>query len=436
MTVREQRNPSPVIVAGGGAAGLMAAAEAAQAGCRVLLFEKMPSPGRKLLITGNGRCNVTNACDTASLADHFFSGGRFLRGSLSRFSNRELISLLRRSGIDLVEEPEGKLFPASGQASDILDFLVRRALAAGVSINTGEAVRSINVTHATTGGRRRVLSIITDKRTLEAGQVILAMGGRSWPWTGSSGDGTRLAAALGHRIAPERPALVPLIVPDPALHALQGVALRDVGLTLRIDGKDASQTKGDLLFTHFGVSGPAALRLSRLISDPFPSEPVDLVMDCLPETNPETVDLQIQNLLSREPRRKLRNMLPGLFADRLPGAFVPHLLRLAGLDENMDGRGITRSQRQLMVASLKGCRLPVAGTRGWREAIVTAGGVDLKEVDPRTMASRLVDGLYFAGEILDIDADTGGYNLQAAWSTGAVAGRAAALHCLSERNLI
>lgn len=426
----------PVIVAGGGPAGLMAAAEAALAGCPVVLLEKMPSPGRKLLITGSGRCNITNACEPALLTDRFFSGGRFLRGAFSRFSNRDMAAMIQKAGIPLLEEPEGKLFPVSGEAGDILAFLLERARSAGVRILTGDPVRSIRIEPDPQTGRPRAVAVITDEQTYNAGAVILAMGGRSWPGTGSNGDGTRIAAALGHRIVAERPALVPMIVPDPDLQALQGVALRDIALTLSIDGKPISRQRGDLLFTHFGISGPTVLRLSRSIPDPFPTDPVEVAIDCLPDWDIAMLDRFLLDLLAREPKKLLRNALASAMPVTLPSAFIPQVLRLAGLPDDLDGRGVTREQRKRLADGFKACRLPVTGTRGWREAIVTAGGVDLSEVNPKTMASRLVDGLYLAGELLDLDADTGGYNLQAAWSTGFVAGRSAAAHCLSARDLL
>jgi len=422
----------PVIVAGGGPAGLMAAAEAALAGRQVILLEKMPEPGRKLLITGSGRCNVTNACEPALLTDHFFSGGRFLRGAFSRFSNRDMAALLQRGGIRLVEEPEGKLFPESGKASDILSFLHERALSAGVRIMPGHSVRSIEMDQG------RVVAVMTDRQTFPAGAVILSTGGRSWPNTGSSGNGTRIAASLGHAIISERPGLVPLLVPDPVLHALQGLVLRDVGLKLLLGGKVAAKSRGDLLITHFGISGPVVLRLSRSIPDPFPGQPeaVSVEIDLAPDSSADVVDRSLLDLLAREPRKLLRNSLPTAEQIVCPAAFSAQLLRLAGLAGDLDGHSVTRRQRSQLLTTIKACRLPVSGTRGWREAIVTAGGVDLAEINPKTMASRLVPGLFFAGEVMDIDADTGGFNLQAAWSTGYLAGRSAALHCLSSDNLL
>lgn len=404
----------------------MAAAEAALAGCPVLVLEKMPAPGRKLLITGGGRCNVTNACEPAQLMDHFFSGGRFLRGAFSRFTNRDMTGLLGQADICLIEELEGKLFPESGLAGDVLSFLLARAQTAGVQIVSGEAVRSV-VTE-----QGRVTAVTTDTRIIPAGAVVLTMGGRSLSRTGSSGDGARIAAALGHHIVAERPGLVPLLVADPQLHTLQGLSLRDIRLNLILDGQNAAQSRGDLLFTHFGVSGPAVLRISRYIPDPIPNMSVTVSLDLLPDNTIESVDRKLLDVFSSEPRKLLRNSL----AAWLPSAFVPHLLRLAGLPEDLDGRNVTREQRRQLLDVLKGCRLPVSGTRGYGEAIITAGGVDLAEINPKTMASRLVSGLFLAGEMLDIDADTGGYNLQAAWSTGVLAGRAAASHCLSARKLL
>ncbi len=445
----------PVIVAGAGPAGLMAATEAALAGCPVVLLEKMPAPGRKLLITGSGRCNVTNACETAALTDHFFSGGRFLRSAFSRFSNRDLVRLLQEGGIGLIEEPEGKLFPASSKAADILAFLLRRATSAGVVIETGRTVQAVLTDESgcvtgvrvdgddrtdggdqTSAGDRTngVDQTITGDRSgasiRPASAIILAMGGRSWPNTGSIGDGTRLAKALGHAIVPERPALVPLVLADLELRALQGLALRDIGLCLEIGGVPGEAVRGDLLFTHFGISGPAVLRLSRQLTDPWPAQPVQAVLDLLPGLRPEAADRALLDHLAAEPRRQVHNILTAW----LPAAFTPHLLRLAGLPADLEGGRVSRSQRQQLLTALKSLRLTVSGSRGWREAIITAGGVDLKEVNPKTMASRLVRGLFFAGEMLDLDADTGGYNLQAAWSTGVVAGRSAAAYVLNDGN--
>lgn len=418
MTIQPSRKP--IIVVGGGPAGLMAAAEAALSGCPVVLLEKMPAPGRKLLITGSGRCNVTNACEMAALTDHFFSGGRFLRSAFSRFSNHDLARLLTAAGVPLTEAAEGKLFPASDKAADVLAFLLRRATDAGVVIETGQPVRAI----LTEAGH--VCGVRTDGGERPAAAVILAMGGRSWPNTGSTGDGARLAAALGHHIVAERPALVPLVLADKQLFALQGLALRDIGLSLSIGSTITASVRGDLLFTHFGVSGPAVLRISRLLPDPWPAEPVEALLDLLPGFKPDDVDRLLLERFNAEPRRQVHNLL----TTWLPAAFAQQLVRLAGLPADLEGGRVTRVQRQLLLTALKSLRLQVTGSRGWREAIITAGGVNLAEINPKTMASRLVEGLYMAGEMLDIDADTGGFNLQAAWSTGYIAGRSAAEYVL------
>jgi predicted Rossmann fold flavoprotein len=422
---------NPVIVIGAGPAGLMAATEAALSGWPTVLLEKMPSPGRKLLITGNGRCNVTNSCDPGVLPDHIFNGAKFLRSVFSRFNNRDLVALLKNSGMTLVEEPGGKLFPASGKAADILDFFLQRAKAAGVQIISGMPVEEVIlaqpiVTAKSGSGVPQVTGVRTGQGLLAASAVVLAAGGRSWPRTGSNGDGTRIAAAAGHSIVPERPALVPLVLMDQQLRSLQGIALRDIELQLKTGRTIAGSTRGDLLFTHFGVSGPAVLRLSRLLSEPWPDEQVSLLIDLLPELSAEAADRQLLQMLAAEPRRQLRNSL----SSWLPAAFCPHLLRLADLPaELMNGR-VTKAQRQQLLRAVKALRLQVNGSRGFREAIVTAGGVKLNEINPRTMASRLVSGLFLAGEVLNIDADTGGYNLQAAWSTGWLAGRSAAEYSL------
>ncbi len=431
----------PVIVIGAGPAGLMAATESALNGCHTILLEKMPRPGRKLLITGNGRCNVTNSCDPANLQDYFFSGAKFLRSAFSRFNNRDLAAMLRNGGLPLIEEPAGKLFPASSKAADVLDFLLRRAESAGVRILTSTSVTEIIVEYsqaalnaeaetaeAKASGVQipRVTGVRTSHGIMPAGAVVLAAGGRSWPHTGSNGDGTRLAATAGHTVAAERPALAPLILADQEFRQLQGLALQSVAIQLKVGGSIIGRNRGDMLFTHFGVSGPAILRLSRLLSEPWPDKKVQLLIDFLPDLDRATLDRQLLEMLAAEPRRQLHNSLTRY----LPAAFTPHLLRLADLPPDLMNGRITGAQRLQLLEKLKSLPLQITGSRGWREAIVTAGGVNLKEINPRTMASRLISGLFLAGEVLDIDADTGGFNLQAAWSTGWLAGRSAAAYTL------
>jgi len=413
-----------VIVIGAGPAGLMAGGQAAKAGARVEILEKMRRPARKLRITGKGRCNLTNMAPPEQFLAHFGSQGLFLRQALYRFSNQDLVRFLYERGVPTVTERGGRVFPASQQAQDVADALVRWAELQGVALCLSTAVDQL-----VTQGQRVVGVRLAPRqggepgRVLQADAVIVATGGASYPATGSTGDGYRMAQAVGHMVVPIRPALVPLETAGRLAQRLQGLSLRNVRVRLLVDGRLASEAFGEMLFTHFGVSGPIVLGMSRRAVDALRGgQRVELSIDLKPALDEQTLDARLLRDLDRHGKRQYSTLLRGL----LPRKLIPICIQETGIPPERVANQMTAHERQRLRQWLKDLRLEVAGYRSFDEAIVTAGGVDLGEVDPRTMGSRLIEGLYFAGEVLDLDADTGGYNLQAAFSMGWVAGKEAA----------
>jgi predicted Rossmann fold flavoprotein len=411
-----------VIVVGAGAAGLMAAGQAAEQGAETLLLEKMDRPGHKLRITGKGRCNLTNVASLAESIAHFGPNGRFLRPAFYQFFNAELVAFFKALGVSTVTERGGRVFPLSDQAQDVVDALARWVGKRGVTLRTRSPVERLLVE------KERVVGVKTTGQVYRADAVVVATGGASYPATGSTGDGYRLAESVGHAIVPIRPALVPLetapLEPagDVALR-LQGLSLRNVIAQVWIDGKKEAEAFGEMLFTHFGVSGPIILSLSKLVVDALrQGQRVHLAIDLKPALDHQKLDVRLLRDLDAHGKRQFHTLLKGL----LPSKLIPVCTDLVGISPHKIAHQITAQERKRLQVWLKDFRLEVTGHRSFAEAIITAGGVDTREVEPHTMASRLVEGLYFAGEVLDIDADTGGYNLQAAFSTGWVAGRAAA----------
>ena len=414
-----------VIVVGGGAAGLMAAGQAAELGARTLLLEKMNRPGRKLRITGKGRCNLTNVAPVSESITHFGPGGRFLRQAFSRFFNSELVAFFEELGVPTVTERGGRVFPASGQAQDVVETLVRWVGERGVALRTQSPVERLLVEGERVVGVQVSRNQVFQKKPgfFRADAVIVATGGASYPATGSTGDGYRLAEAVGHTIVPIRPALVPLETAGDVAPRLQGLSLRNVTVRVWVNGKKRAELFGEMLFTHFGLSGPIILSLSRQVVDAQRlGQRVILSIDLKPALDERRLDARLLRDLDAHGKQQFRTLLRGL----LPRRLIPVCIDLTGIPPDRVGHQITAQERKRLRTWLKDFRLEVTGYRPFTEAIITAGGVDTREVDPRTMASRLVEGLHFAGEVLDVDADTGGYNLQAAFSTGWVAGRSAA----------
>ena len=409
-----------VVIVGGGAAGLMAAISAAENGADVLVLEKMPAPGRKILITGKGRCNFTNRCEITDFPKFFPNNGAFLYSALRAFDNQDLIDFLAAHGVPSKVERGGRLFPVSDKAVDVVDALVKTARQAGVRIQTSRPVQSIRVADG------RVSGVVAGLETVPADAVILATGGLSYPGTGSTGDGYRLAKELGHSVTPLAPALVPLEVAESWIGELQGLSLKNVSALVRINGRKVDSDFGELMFTHFGLSGPIILSLSQAASRALKQTPrpeIVVSVNLKPALTPETLDKRLQRDFTAFARKQFKNSLGEL----LPAKLIPVMIRLSGIAPEKPVHQISRDERRQLVELLQNLCFTIRGTRPVAEAVVTAGGVAVKEIQPKTMESRLVGGLYFAGEILDVDGYTGGFNLQAAFSTGYVAGRAAAL---------
>jgi predicted Rossmann fold flavoprotein len=411
----------------------MAAGRASEQGAETLLLEKMHRPGRKLRITGKGRCNLTNIAPLHEFIAHFGPNGRFLRQAFSQFFTSDLLALLGRLGVRTVTERGGRVFPASGQAQDVVDALVRRNGHCGVTLRTrspverllveGGRVTGVQISRASTRRGRTSTAPPSAGRVYHADAVIIATGGASYPATGSTGDGYRLARSVGHTIVPIRPALVPLETAGAVAPRLQGLSLRNVTVRMHANGKQQAERFGEMLFTHFGVSGPIILSLSRLVVDALRlNQEVHLSIDLKPALDERKLDARLLRDLDAHGRQQFHTLLGEL----LPRKLISVCAHLVDIPPHKPGHQITAQERQRLRRWLKDFRLQVIGHRPFTEAILTAGGVDIREVNPRTMASRLVKGLYFAGEVLDVDADTGGYNLQAAFSTGWVAGRSAA----------
>jgi predicted Rossmann fold flavoprotein len=411
-------NKRKVIVIGGGAAGLMAAGQAAAAGADVLILEKMKRPGRKICITGKGRCNITNIAGIKEFIEHFGSNGRFLRQAFSQFFAPELMAFLEQQGLELVSERGGRVFPASGKAPDVVKVFQQWLQKNRVQIKTEARVDLL----LTTNGK--VSGVLCNDEALGCDAVILATGGASYAATGSTGDGYRLAAAVGHTIIPIRPALVPLEIAGDLTAPMDGLDLRNINVRLLKNGKRCRQAFGEMSFTKFGVTGPVILTLSGEVVDGLRREDkMALSIDLKPALDEQKLEARLLRDLESRSKESIPSLLRGL----LPREMIPVCLQLTEIPADRLASQVTAKERKRLKSWLKDFRLEISGHRPFTEAIITAGGVDLKEVDPRTMESRKAPGLYLAGEVLDIQGDTGGYNLQAAFSTGWLAGCAAAL---------
>ena len=401
-----------LVVIGGGPAGMLCAIQAAQRGLSVTLLDRNLQLGRKLRITGKGRCNVTNDCDTREFMANIPGDGRFLYSAMSRFGTREVIAYFESLGVPLKVERGNRVFPVSDNANDIANALVRECERLGVRTLRCSA-RSIETKDGA------VCAVQTDAEKIPCRAAAICTGGLSYPKTGSDGWGYRMAAKLGHSVTPLRPSLVPLESDDAWCAEMQGFSLRNVTLSAYEDGKLIFRELGEMLFTHFGVSGPLVLSASAKMRHMGSAE-YRLLIDLKPALDEKKLETRILRDIEENPKRSFHNLLGGL-AGR---SMVPVLEQLTGIPGEQRCTDFTREQRQKLIQILKAFPVSVSGTRPIDEAIVTAGGVSTKEVDPRTMESKLVKGLYFAGEVLDLDAYTGGFNLQIAWCTGFVAGNA------------
>jgi len=413
-----------VVVIGGGPAGMIAAGRAAEVGASVALLEKNPELGKKLLITGKGRCNFAhNEEDPLKIAEAFGRNGRFLISALNRFGLYETLDFFRSRGVEPVAERGNRFFPAAGQnaytvRSALMEYLTEK----DVTIMTGTSVRSLEgkngeINHAVTAGSRKGTGR----------NFIVSTGGLSYPSTGSTGDGMQWARDMGHNITPTEPSICPVEAKESFCKELQGLSLRNVSVSVWQNGKKTDERSGEMLFTHFGVSGPIIMDLSRTISLLLKKGPVTLFLDMKPALDETKLDGRLLRDFSKLAGKEISTCVRGL----VPRAMVPVILKLAGIHEDKSIDAITREERRNLVEALKNISITPVALLGYRWAIVTAGGVSLKDVDPKTMASKKLENLFFAGEVLDLDAPTGGFNLQACWTTGYVAGEEAARKALS-----
>ncbi len=403
-----------VIVVGGGAAGMMAAIRAAELGNKVLLLEKNEKLGKKIYITGKGRCNLTNACDTEELFGNVPRNARFLYSAFYTFSNWQTIAFFEENGLKTKTERGERVFPVSDHSSDVIATLKRRLEKEGVEVRLHTEVAELLV-----GVAKQVRGVrLSDGRELTADRVIIATGGVSYPATGSTGDGYRFAKELGHTVTRCIPSLVPFEAAEDWVPKLQGLSLKNISVSIYKDSKRLYEGFGEMLFTHFGVSGPLLLSASSLVNDYWNRFPLQLKIDLKPALAEQQLDKRILRDFEENANKSLKNAVQKLFPARL----VPVMTALSGIPEEKRVNEITREERAAFVQLIKGLPVTLTGFRDFKEAIITRGGVSVKEVNPSTMESRLVKGLYFAGEVLDLDALTGGFNLQIAWSTGYTAG--------------
>lgn len=414
--MKDDGNLTPdIIVIGGGAAGCLAALTAARQGACVTLLERNQKLGRKLYITGKGRCNVTNDCGADEVLKNVPHNSRFLTSAVTRFPPSAVKELFAGLGVPLKTERGGRVFPASDRAADIIDALLMGLRRAGVYIAQERAEALLTEGGAVTG-------VTTERGRFPCKAVILATGGVSYPLTGSTGDGYRMAEALGHTVIPPRPSLVPLVAEQDFCAGMQGLSLKNVGVKVKnAKNKIVFQEQGEMLFTHFGLSGPLILSASAHMRD-FDKERYSVFIDMKPALDEKTLDARLLRDFSENPNRDLHNVLDAL----VPRLMSPVLAELSGIPGETKVNSVTREQRRRLLELLKGLRVDIRGPRPVEEAIISSGGVKVTEVDPKTMGSKLVSGLYFAGELLDVDAYTGGFNLQIAWATGRAAGEAAA----------
>ena len=403
-----------VVVIGGGAAGLMAAVIAGREGAKVTLLEKMNYVGKKMGITGKGRCNITNACDMSDFIKNTPGNGKFLYGAYERFTNEDLLQLLHDAGLETKVERGGRVFPASDSALDVRNTFMKLMKHYGVDAHLEEPVKKLLVDDGVVTG------VVTDKETYHADAVVIATGGKSYPATGSTGDGYILAAQVGHTITDIRPSLVPIVTEESWVKDLMGLSLRNVELSVVAKNKVQAKMFGEMMFTHFGITGPIVLSLSHTVGKLMRKKNIGTIgldINLKPALSPEILDKRLQKDFDLYSKKQLINGMK----DLLPSRLIPLIIELAGIDPQKPINQISKEERQQIGYMLQHMPLTVKGLRPVEEAIVTAGGISLKEFNPKTMESKLLKGLYGAGEVLDIDAFTGGYNLQAAFSTGYVA---------------
>jgi len=403
---------SNVIVAGGGAAGMMAAISASDAGHTVVLYEKNEKLGKKIYITGKGRCNITNHSDVEGLLNNVMRNPKFLYSAFYTFDSNRMMAFLEEEGLRLKTERGNRVFPVSDKSSDVIRTLQRALERRGVKICLNRAVKKLCISQGCCNG-----VVLENGQEKPADAVVIATGGISYPSTGSTGDGYRLARESGHRIQETFPSLVPICVKEEYIMKMQGLSLKNVMLTVKTENHAVFQEQGEMLFTHFGISGPLVLSASSVISgQDFTGMRAEI--DLKPALNEQQLDGRILRDFSVFQNSFFKNSLQKL----LPARMIPAVIELSGIEPEKRVNEITKQERRRLVGCVKAFPFTLTGTRGYDEAVITRGGVSVKDVNPATMESKKAAGLYFAGEVLDLDARTGGYNLQIAWSTGYLAG--------------
>ena len=405
---------SQVIIIGGGAAGMMAAIAAARAGHKVRIYEKNEKLGKKVYITGKGRCNVTNACDTEELFQNVVHNAKFLYSSFYAFTNTDVMELIERYGCPLKTERGNRVFPVSDKSSDVIHALAVALRELDVEVELHEEVTAVLTEHEKVTGVR----LKRGSRDVFADAVIVTTGGLSYPSTGSTGDGYRFAKELGHSVTELSPALVPFEARGEVCKELQGLSLRNIRAEIRKGKKVLYSEFGEMLFTHFGVSGPVLLSASSYVAAQIKKEPLTLSIDLKPALGEEQLDARILRDFEEAKNKQFKNSLNQL----LPAKLIPVIIERSGISPEKKVNEITREERRRLVQAVKDFCITLTGLRDYKEAIITQGGVSVREVNPSTMESKKTAGLFFAGEVLDLDAVTGGFNLQIAWSTGYLAG--------------
>lgn len=408
-----------VIIIGGGPAGMLAGISAAKSGNKVTIIEKMNSCGKKLLITGKGRCNITNSTDINGFIENTPCNGRFLYGALNNFDNNDIINLLENEGVKTKVERGGRVFPVSDKSQDVLNALLRILKKLDVEILTNTEIKKIIIEENCVKGVK-----LSSGEKLYAEKVILATGGKSYSVTGSTGDGYKLAKEIGHSITDIKPSLIPLISNGEECGKLQGLSLRNIAIKLKNNDKVIYEDFGEMLFTHYGVSGPVILSASAYLircknmNELLKNNRIKLEIDLKPALSEEKLDLRILRDFDEVKNKEFKNSLDKL----LPQKLIPVIIENTKINPKKQVNEITKEERERIVKKLKHFEININGIRPIEEAIITSGGISTKEINPKTMESKIIKGLYFAGEIIDVDALTGGFNLQIAWSTGFTAG--------------
>ena len=409
-------------IIGAGPAGMMAALRASECGAEVLLLEKNNTPGIKLLMTGKERCNITNAeTDPKKFAANFGKNGKFLLSALYRFGVEDTINFFHKNKLKTVVERGGRIFPESGRAKDVQELFLRLLKRNNVAFLTGCGIRNIFLKE------NRIDKIILEKGEVKARNYLICTGGLSYPQTGSTGDGYKRAKDMGHTIIKPKPALTPIVVKEEWVRELEGLSLKNVSISLYQNNKKKDERFGEALFTGFGMSGPIILDMSKSIGQLLAAGDVDLFIDFKPALDFDMLDKRILRDLEEHKNKTIKNILP----DLLPQKILPVILDLTKIDPEKKGNSITKDERKKLRLLLKQFPLTIKSLLGFNKAIITSGGIALNEIDPKTMRSKIIDNLYFAGEILDLDGPTGGYNLQVCWSTGYLAGESAAKNSIS-----